>query len=73
MRQYKLKAEIEYYNGKFTELDWVISELDKGLCNVDTTHDYKGLVWILRSLLYERRSQIAEMKSVLKHRLKEAK
>ena len=73
MRQYKLKANIEYYNGKFTELDWVISEVDKCICAACTSLDYEDLVWTLRGLLYKRRSQIAEIKSDLKHQLKEAK
>lgn len=73
MRQYKLKSEIEYYNGKFTELDWAIVELDKYICDMYTNQDYRGLIWTFRSRLYERRSQIAEMRSDLKHSLRRAK
>lgn len=70
MRQYKLKAELEYYNGEFTELDWIISEVDKCICAACTSLDYEDLVWTLRGKLYDRRSKIAGKKSNLKHQLK---
>lgn len=73
MRQYKLKAKLEYYNDKFTEVDWIISEVDKCICAACMSLDYEDLVWTLRGKLYNRRSQIAEMKSDLKHQLKEVK
>lgn len=73
MRKYKVKATLEYYNGKFTELDWVISEVDKCICTAYSTLDYEDLVWTLRGKLYKRRSKIAEKKSDLKHQLKEVK
>ena len=73
MRQYKLKSKIEYYNGKFTELDWIISKLDKCICAACSSLDYEDLVWTLRGLLYKRRSQIAALRSDVKRQLKDAK